>query len=137
RRPSKLRLCPTEYLGTGHGYYEFLVFLFFPAGSRRFAAAFGLLLRLRLFHSLLGFGGTLGADFGALLAVFFDHPLCSQQFDERLFGAITLLPAGAHDPQIAALAVPEAGREFEQLVHSFAGHEIGAGLTARRQIPAL
>ncbi len=40
------------------------------------------LLRFGFFHGLLGSGGSLGADFGAFLTLFFLQLLTAQQFDE-------------------------------------------------------
>src|SRR5260370_20568669 len=60
------------------------------------------LLRLRfgvgLFHGLAVFLGTFGAYFCALLALFIDHLLAAQKFDERLFSAVALAPGGTNDP---------------------------------------
>src|SRR5690349_20634095 len=120
-RRSKLRLYRRTSRKWVPGTGNCLLLLFSTTGGR-FGAAFGLLLCLGLFHGLFGFGGALGAEFGAFLALLLNHPLRTQQFNERLFGAVALLPAGAHYSKVAALAVAEAGREVEQLVHRFARH---------------
>src|SRR5271165_6714062 len=39
-----------------------------------------------LFHGFLGFGGTLGAGFGALLALFVENLLAAEQFEKCLVG---------------------------------------------------
>ena len=77
----------------------------------------GGLLGFGFFHGFLGFFGALGAGFGALLALFVQHLFAAEKFDERLFGAIALLPAATDDAQVAALAVAEARADgLEQLV---------------------
>src|SRR5260370_20928855 len=62
------------------------------------------LRRLRLFHLFLGFLSLLGAGFSALLALFIQHLLTAQEFDERLGGAIALLPSRAANARIAPSA---------------------------------
>ena len=49
-------------------------------------------LGLRVFHGLLGFGGFLGASFGALFLLLVEDLLAAQQFEERLVGAVALIP---------------------------------------------
>src|SRR5258708_31035801 len=76
------------------------------------------LRRFRLFHLFLGFLSLFGAGFSALLALFIQHLLTAQQFDERLVGAIALLPSRANDAGIAAGAVSKArSNGIEQFVH--------------------
>src|SRR6266480_5742315 len=89
----------------------FLVFVF-PF------AMFGSLLRFGLFHGLLRFGGSLGANLGAFLTPFFLQLFASQQFDEGFFSAITFLPSGTDDAQISAFTIAEAGTDsVEQFIH--------------------
>ena len=94
-----------------------------------------LLLGFGLFHGFLGFGRALGTGFGTLLTFFFLQLLAAKEFDERLFGAVTLLPAGTHDSQVTAFPVTETwANGIEELVHCFTGHEVSRGLTASREI---
>src|SRR6266851_259787 len=96
------------------------------------------LRRFRLFHLFLGFLSLLGTGFSALLALFIQHLLTAQEFDEGLVGAIALLPSGADNARIAPGAVAKARPNgIEQFVHGFIGHEIRSRLAARRKISAL
>src|SRR5437016_14452763 len=52
-----------------------------------------------LFHGFFGLSNALGAGFGAFFALLVEHFLAAQQLDERLFGAVALLPCGAYDAQ--------------------------------------
>src|SRR5574341_784147 len=106
------------------------------------ALLLGFTLRGRLlfgfFHGLAGLFGLLGTALGLLLALGADDLLRAQQLDEGLLAAIALPPARAHDAQVAALAVAEARRDgVKQLLHRFAGHQVGRRLAARRQVAAL
>src|SRR2546425_11089879 len=94
-------------------------------------------LRLRFFHRLLGFGGTLGASLGALLALFLLQFLAAQQFDECLLSAVALLPSCTDNPQEASLAVAKTrANRVKQLIHGFAGHEIGPCLAPGGKVAA-
>src|SRR5207237_6739998 len=80
-------------------------------------------LRLRFFHRLLGFSGTLGTGLGTLLAFFFLQFLAAQQFDERLLSAVALLPSCTDNPQEASLAVAQTTANASQpIIHGFAAH---------------
>src|SRR6185312_16883313 len=57
----------------------------------------GLLLGFGFFHRLASLFGLLGAGFGTLLALLVEHLLAAEQFDERLVGAVALLPRRADD----------------------------------------
>src|SRR5438270_7123021 len=52
-------------------------------------------LRFRLFERFLGFGGFLGASFGAFFALLVQNLLAAEQFQKGLVGAIALIPRGA------------------------------------------
>src|SRR5512143_2120711 len=79
-------------------------------------------LRFGFFHRLAGFFGALGANFGALLAFLVEYLLAAEQFDEGLLGAVALLPSGADDAEIAAVAIAETrGDGVEQLGDGFVG----------------
>ena len=91
-----------------------------------------------IFHRLAVFLGPFGADFGTLLALFIDHLLTAQQFDECLLGAVALPPRGANDARIAAFAIAEArSHGIEKFGDRFSGHQIRSCLTARCQIALL
>ena len=62
-------------------------------------------LRLRVFHGLLGFGSLLGTGLSALFFLLVENFLASQQFEESLVRAVTLIPASANDARIPALAI--------------------------------
>ena len=93
-------------------------------------------MRFRFFHCLLGFGGLLGASFGSLFALLVENLLASEQLEESLVGTIALLPCGANDARISAVAVAEAGADrIEEFHDSFVGHEIRRSETASGEIP--
>src|SRR5579864_4108400 len=116
-----------------------LLFLFvLVAGLGGCGGAFGLSLCLGLFHRLLGLGGFLGASFGALFLLLVENLLAAEQFQKSLVGSVALVPPGADDARVAAVAVAETGANgVEQLHDGFVGHQVTAGLTARSQITAL
>ncbi len=84
-----------------------LLFLAFGFFLDRLNAAIMLCLRFGIFHRLLGFGVFLGAGFGALLALFVQHFFAAQQFEESFVGAVALIPSGADEARVAAVAVAE------------------------------
>src|SRR5579862_1778491 len=92
---ARLKSCPSRLL--------FLVFAFGGCGF-----LFRLGLRFGLFHRFLGFGGLLGAGFGTLLALFVQNLLAAQQLEEGLVGAVALIPGGADDACVFAVAIAEA-----------------------------
>src|ERR1700722_11912841 len=99
-----------------------LLFLVFVLD--RLNAAIVLCLRLGVFHGLLGFGGLLGASFGALFFLFVENLFATQQFEESFVGAIALIPVGADDARIPALAIAETRtHSVKQLHNSLVGHE--------------
>src|SRR5712671_699462 len=65
----------------------------------------------------------LGADFGALLALFVQHLFAAQQFEESFVGAVALIPSGADNARVAAVAVTEARTDgVKELHHSLIRH---------------
>src|SRR5579863_618989 len=60
-------------------------------------------LGFSVFHGFLGFGGFLGASFGALFFFLVEDLLAAQQFEKSLVGAVTLVPVGADDAGVSAL----------------------------------
>src|SRR5262249_17926706 len=59
-------------------------------------------------------------------------------FDEGLISAIALLPCGADDARIAAVAVAKARTDgVEKLLQRFVGHDVGCGLAAGGEVSAL
>ena len=68
-----------------------------PRLTRFRGARLGLSFRIGLFHRFTRFFGALGADFGALLALFVEHLLAAEQLDEGFLRAIAFTPCGAHD----------------------------------------
>ena len=76
-----------------HRKLFFLVFFFL----HRLNSAIVLRLSLGVFHCLLGFGGFLGASFGALFLLLVENLLAPEQFQESLVGAVALVPVGADD----------------------------------------
>jgi hypothetical protein len=93
---------------------------------------------LCFFHMLFQLGALFGPYIVALLALFVELLFGAQQFDESLLGPVALLEAGAHDAQIAALAVAVTRRYcFEEPLDGLIGHEKAEGLTARVQIAIL
>src|ERR1039458_4778741 len=86
---------------------------------------------LLLFHGLARLFGALGAEFGALLALFVHHLLAAENFDERLGAAVSLAEAGQNDAGIAAIAVAKARADrVEQLVDRLWRHQERRGQTA-------
>src|SRR5580700_173106 len=79
-----------------------LLFLIVVFAFGRCGFALSLSLRLRLFHSLLGFGGFFGADFGAFFFLLVENFLAAQQFEECLIGAVALVPVSADDARVPA-----------------------------------
>jgi hypothetical protein len=93
---------------------------------------------LFFFQGFVEFGALLGLDFFALLALFVELLLCSEEFDEGLFGAIALLEAGLDDAQVAALAIAVArGHGVEEALDGDIGHQERECLTARVEIALL
>jgi len=93
---------------------------------------------LLLFELLFELIPLLGLQVGALLALHFELFFRAQQFDERLFGAVALLEAGANDPQIAAVAVAVArSHDIKEPLDGIVGAEEGVRLAARVQIALL
>src|SRR5208282_6713381 len=89
----------------------------------RLFAAFGC-GALLLLHRLTRLFGTLGAEFGALLALLVHHLLAAENFDERLGAAVSLAEAGEDDARIAAVAVAKARADrVEQLVNRLGRHQ--------------
>lgn len=99
-------------------------------------AALGRLLLLG--HLLLQLLAALGPDFGTLLALLIEHLLGSKQLDKRLFGSVTLLPASANDPQVAAVAVAVPRRYgVKKPRDSFAGLQESQSLTPGMHVTLL
>src|SRR5579872_1701793 len=92
----------------------FLVFLF---AFGRCGLALSLRLRLRLFHGFLGFGGFLGAGFGALFLLLVEDFLAAQQLEESLVGAVALVPVGTDDAGVAAVAIAEPRPDRVKQLH--------------------
>src|SRR5262249_9525148 len=87
---------------------------------------------------LFEFGALLGLDIGALLALLVELLFGTQQFDERLLGAVALLEASADDAQIAALAIAVArGHGVEEACYSLVGPEKAERLAARMYVALL
>jgi hypothetical protein len=99
---------------------------------------FDSLLGLGFFHGSLGFGSAFGASFAALLTLFVEQFLATEQFDEGVVGAVTLAPSGANDAEVAAVAIAKARTDnIKQFVNRCAGHEVSERLTTGSKISAL
>src|SRR5690349_18758151 len=83
-----------------------LLFFFLRLGF--FGRCLAALLGFGFFHCFAGFFGFLGADLGALLALFVEHLLAAEQLNESLVSRITLSPVGADDARVSTVAVAEA-----------------------------
>src|SRR5437764_2974840 len=113
-----------------------LLFLFF--GLRLLSTGLRLLLGFGFFHRLAGLFGFLGSGFGTLLALFIQHLLTLEQFDEGFIGTVTFLPHGADNASVATLAIPETRADgVEKFADRFIGHQVGGGLPPGGEISAL
>jgi len=96
------------------------------------------LLRFGFFHGAFGFGGTLGAGFGSLLALFVENFFAAEEFDEGVVGSITFAESSTNDAEVATVAIAKAGTDgVEQFVDSGTGHELRESVTAGGEISAL
>src|SRR5215831_5405615 len=84
------------------------LFFFFFAFSFGRATLFGCGLLLFFFHLLADFFLALGADFGALGPLGFDHFLAAHQLNEHGRRIIAFAEALVQDAQVATVAVAHA-----------------------------
>ena len=63
-------------------------------------------MRFGLFHGLLGFGGFLGAGFGAFLFLLVENLLAAEKFEEGAVSAISLVPSQGKIAKLGLLSSP-------------------------------
>src|SRR5437763_1954922 len=88
-----------------------LLFFFFGFGLRLGRASLRLLLGFGFFHRLTSVFGFLSPGVGAFLALLIQNLFAAEKFDERLVGAVALLPCSANDARVSAITIAEAWTE--------------------------
>src|SRR3954449_6829087 len=77
------------------------------------------------------FGGFLASIFRTFFALLVQTLLAAEQFEEGFVRAVALVPAGADNASVSAVAIAEARSDrIEQLYDGFVGHQVGGGQTA-------